>query len=238
MNQPSSSPAAANTTTTTTSWLSQAQQWLSQGNMGSLLGQLPASLKGAGTQISTRYQRLSTTQKVVGGALLAAGAVYLTRRGRNGNGHSHSSTNDEQAATLNELLYFVNDRIEGYKRAVAESQDPQLRGYYQQLVSQSQQFANQLNRYLRQQGGGRQTSTTLKGKLYRGFMEAKAAVTARDEASIIGSNIYGEEWALKAYQDALDDHTLRGAIRQAVERQYQLSQQTYQELKRLDAKQS
>ncbi len=228
MNQPQSS--SATTSGSANSFMSQAQQWLKQGNMSQLLGQVPSTLKNAGNQVTTSFNKLSTTQKVVGGAALLVGATMLARRNKNGGSRA-------QSATLNELLYFVNDRIEGYRRAVDESQDTQLRGYYQQLVTQSQQFANQLNAYLSQEGGGNQDGTTMKGKLYRAWMDAKAAVTGRDEKAILGSNIYGEEWALKAYEEALNDETLTGVMRQAVERQYAQSQKTYHELKNLKGKQ-
>lgn len=211
------------------SLVGQAQQWLQQGNLSQLLGKLPTSLKKVGNSTATGFNKLSTTQKVVGGALLVAGATYLTRRGGQGK--------RAQAATLNELLYFVNDRIEGYRRAAEESKESQHRSYYLQLVSQSQRFANQLNVYLSQEGGKRQTSTTLKGKFYRAFMDAKAAVTGRDEQSIIGSNIYGEEWAIKAYEEALSDQTLRGPLRRAVDDQFAQSKRTYAELKKMAANQ-
>ena len=237
MEQPQSSPTATNTATSanggaqgaSSSVIGQAQQWLRQGNLSQLLGQVPASLKKAGASTATSFNKLSTIQKVVGGALLVAGATYLTRQRGRGKG--------TQAATLNELLYFVNDRIEGYRRAAEESKEGQHRSYYLQLVSQSQRFANQLNVYLSQEGGKRQTSTTLKGKLYRAFMDAKAAVTGRDEDFIIGSNIYGEEWAIKAYEEALNDQTLRGPLRRAVEDQFAQSKRTYAELKKMAANQ-
>lgn len=187
--------------------------------MGSLLSKVPATVKNA-----------STTQKVVGGALLALGVALLATR--------QKSNPSPEAATLDELLYFVNDRIAGYERAVAESQDADLRGYYKQLVSQSQQFATDLNTHLTRAGGERETSTTLKGKLYRKFMAAQAAITGGSEASILAFNIHGEQWALKAYQEALADQTLTGALRQAVERQYALSQKTYEHLKKLAEKQA
>jgi len=190
------------------------------GTVGDLLSKVPATVK-----------KSSTTQKVVGGALLALGVAFLATR-------SKKAKPSPEAATLDELLYFVNDRIEGYQRAVAESQDAELRGYYKQLVSQSQQFATDLNTYLTREGGEREESTTLKGKLYRAWMDAKALVTERDEKTILGSNIYGEEWALKAYQEALADQTLTGAMRQAVERQYALSQKTYDRLKKLEENQA
>lgn len=206
-------------------------------NASSLLGRVQGWLGTAGTAglvsgAVRGFGRLSTTQKLLGGAVLFLGARYLMRKNSNATGTTSAATN-----TLHELLHFVNDRVEGYKRAVEESQDDELKGYYKQLVSQSQQFAAKLNAYLRQQNGERETGTTLKGKLYRQWMDAKAALTGADEKAILGSNVYGEEWALKAYQDALDDHTLTGTMRLEVERQYAQSQKTYNKLKSLQAKQ-
>ncbi|SMB83813.1 conserved hypothetical protein [Hymenobacter roseosalivarius DSM 11622] len=145
-----------------------------------------------------------------------------------------ATENNDGTASLQELLLFVNDRIEGYKKAVEESKDHEMQGYYKQLVSQSQQFANELNAYLRKQGEDPETGTTLKGKLYRGWTDAKALLTATDEKAILSSNVYGEEWALKAYQDALDDHHLPASIRPAVERQFHISEKTYKKLKKLE----
>ena len=64
-------------------------------------------------------------------------------------------------------------------------------------------------------------------------MDAKAAVTGRDEKSILDSNIYGEEWAIKAYVEALADARLTGSARQAVERQHHASQRTLRKLQQL-----
>ncbi|RFP66246.1 PA2169 family four-helix-bundle protein [Hymenobacter lapidiphilus] len=172
--------------------------------------------------------------KLVGGALLALGVSYFVNKSQG----KKTAVSDGETDTLQELLLFVNDRIAGYKRAVDESKDAELTGYYKQLVSQSQQFANQLNQHLRQLGGGRETGTTLKGKLYRRWMDAKATVTGFDEKAILASNVYGEEWALKAYKEALDSQSLTGQLRLEVERQYEKSQQTYDKLKKLEAKQS
>lgn len=196
----------------------QPKRSLGQGTVGGLLGQLPATIKNA-----------STVQKLVGGALLALGVAYVAR------GQKKTSAS-APAATLDELLYFVNDRIKGYQRAVEESHDAQLRGYYKQLLSQSQQFATDLNTYLTREGGEREESTTLKGKLYRAFMAAQAAVTDHSEKSLLAFNIHGETWALKAYKEALADQTLTGPMRQAVERQHHLSQQTYARLQKLAEK--
>ncbi|QDA61623.1 ferritin-like domain-containing protein [Hymenobacter jejuensis] len=222
-----SSRSASHAPETGGSLADQATNWLSKSSMSGLLGGL---------------NKLSTTQKVVGGALVALGVGYLLRSGGSASAGSRSvaapeGSTKESVDTLHELLHFVNDRIEGYERAVKESQDPERQGYYKQLVSQSQQFANELNAHLRQQGEDRETSTTVKGKLYRGWMDTKAALTGSDEKSILGSNIYGEEWALKAYEDALADQSLTGALRLEVERQYTQSQKAYKKLQKMQDQQ-
>ncbi|HEX8658158.1 MAG TPA: hypothetical protein VF690_11505, partial [Hymenobacter sp.] len=70
----SGTSGATTTAAGTNSLLGQARQWLTQGSMPEMLGKLPTSLKNAGNTASASYNKLSTTQKIVGGALLALGA--------------------------------------------------------------------------------------------------------------------------------------------------------------------
>lgn len=230
MNNPSKAPyyGSAQPQPAKAPLLDKAKQALSQGGLTDLLDKLPQSVTEITTKATASFNKLSTTQKVIGGTLLVLLVRRLTRGGKHHKkGHKHQA----EASTLHELLHFVNDRVAGYKKAVEESQDPQRRGYYQHLVSQSQRFARELNDQLRRLGGGQETSTTLKGKLYRRFMAAAAVFTGHDEETVLASNIHGEQWALKAYEEALDDHRLVGPSRQLVERQYTQSQKTYQQLK-------
>ena len=146
------------------------------------------------------------------------------------------AANSKPADTLNELTLFINDRIAGYRTAAHETKDAENQVYYQSLIQQSGQFVNELNGFAISAGGDGQDSTTLKGKFYRGFMDAKALITNRNEQSILDSNIYGEEWALKAYREALEGGELPDATRAAVQRQYEASQATYEKLKALKAR--
>ena len=209
--------------------LDQAKQALNDGTVTDAIGKVPTTLKDASAKVVNSINKLSTTEKLVGGALIALGITYLAggkkRKGR------------KAARALDELLLFVNDRIEGYKRAVAESKDEQLKAYYQQLVSQSKQFAGALNTYLTRKGGKEEKGTTTKGKIYRKFMDAAAAVTGRDEKAILAANVHGETWAIKAYKKALRGNKLKGEIRETVKRQFEQSKQTYERLKDLTAKQ-
>lgn len=212
------------------SLLDQAQHALTDGTMADLISKVPASLKDAGDKTVSGFNKLSTSQKVVGGALVALGLTYLVTPKKKGKAK-------RKAAALDQLLLFVNDRTEGYKRAVAESKDADLRGYYELLVAQSQQFSSTLNSYLTKLGDKRETGTTLKGKLYRKLMDAQAAVTGRDEKSILAANVFGERWAIRAYKKALRRKALKGEMRDAVKKQFSQSRKTYKHLKQLVAHQ-
>jgi hypothetical protein len=62
------------------SWMSKATSWM--GNVD--INKLPNSLKQYGTTAADKVKNMSTTQKVVGGALLAAGAWYLASKNKTG----------------------------------------------------------------------------------------------------------------------------------------------------------
>ncbi len=142
--------------------------------------------------------------------------------------------NERTSEVINELTQFVNDRIEGYKTAAKETRDPAHKAYYNELVTQSQQFSNELNGTLSRVGGETQHDTTIKGKFYRGWMDVKAGITGKDEEAIIESNLYGEEWAQKAYNDALEHKTeLPQEVVQMVEKQKQASLATCEHLKQM-----
>lgn len=223
MNLPEPTPAATD----------KAKNLLDQAtnvNVSELLDKVPATHKEASDKTVGSFNKLTTTQKVVGGVLLAAGLTLLVAPKKKGQAK-------RAKVALDRLLLFVNDRIEGYKRAVAETKDGQLKSYYQQLVGQSQQFASTLNSYLTKKGGERETGTTLKGKLYRKLMDAQALVTDRDEKAILAANIYGERWAIKAYKKTLRRKALKGEILDAVKKQFAQSKQTYERLKQLAAQQ-
>ncbi|MES2730705.1 MAG: PA2169 family four-helix-bundle protein [Bacteroidota bacterium] len=144
-----------------------------------------------------------------------------------------ASYNENVVDVLRELTEFVNDGKLGYEKAVQESENSQYQALYRELSIQRSNFAQELNRLISQYGGKAETDTTLKGKLYRQWMDVKAAIAGRDEDAILDSNIYGEEWALKAYNKALDDSSLPQEVRSVIERQRQASQEAYAKLNQL-----
>lgn len=143
--------------------------------------------------------------------------------------------NDKTVDVLQELNQFVNDRMEGYKHAAKVTKDPAHQSYYKDLINQSQKFSSEINSTISSMGGSSQNSTTTKGKIFRGWMDVKSAMTGSDEEAIIKSNLYGEEWAQKAYNDALDHRgELPQNVVQMVEKQKQASLATCERLRQME----
>jgi len=134
-----------------------------------------------------------------------------------------ATENKEAIDVLCELTLFVNDGREGYERAASEDKHESHKAFYHTLSQQRARFSEELNQFIRNLGGEPEDGTTFKGKLYRQFMDAKAALTGWSDKAIINSNLYGEEWAQKAYKEALDSNSLPENIRQVVKRQQKAS---------------
>jgi hypothetical protein len=54
--------------------------WIDQANLRDTVNQLPQSIKDIGSKAAEQFNKLTTTQKVVGGALLLGGISYLASR--------------------------------------------------------------------------------------------------------------------------------------------------------------
>ncbi len=124
---------------------------------------------------------------------------------------------------LQELTLFVNDGVEGYKHAAKEENHEAHKTFYSGLATQRERFSEELNQFIRSLGGTPEDGTTFKGKLYRQWMDLKAAATFKNDNAIIGSCIYGEEWAQKAFNNALEHDELPANMRTVIERQKQAS---------------
>ncbi len=119
---------------------------------------------------------------------------------------------------LNDLIEINNDRIDGYITAVKETaeEDGDLRDMFTEMANQSRDHITALKAHLNNAGEEPATGTTVRGKIYRVWMDIKAAVTGHDRKSILASCVFGEEAAQKVYDSALEDASLTGLPRMLV----------------------
>jgi hypothetical protein len=113
------------------------------------------------------------------------------------------STNENLIEVLNDLVQINNDRIEGYERAIKETDDidVDLQGLFQKMANESRGYLSELSSVITSLGGEVATGTTNSGKIYRVWMDVKA----------------GEDAAQEAYADALaSDAEIPANVRQLI----------------------
>jgi uncharacterized protein (TIGR02284 family) len=114
-------------------------------------------------------------------------------------------TNEKLIEVLNDLVKINNDRITGYEKATEEagSNDIDLKSIFTKLANDSRSNIRELSNQIEKCGGEASRETTVPGKIYRAWMDVKAAFSGSDRKTILSSCEYGEDAAQKAYESAL-----------------------------------
>lgn len=137
---------------------------------------------------------------------------------------------------LNDLIKINHDRVVGYETAIEElkEEDGDLKSLFQRYVTESRQYAQELTQEVNRMGGDPADGTTNSGKIYRVWMDLKAAITGKDRKTILDNCEFGEDAAQKAYDMALNaDVELEPSIRDLVARQKSSLKTGHDEVKRL-----
>ena len=82
-------------------------------------------------------------------------------------------------------------------------------------------------------GGEPTTSTMASGKLYRAWMDIKAAISSKERQAILNSCEFGEDMALKTYEDMLKKGSLSPTVNYMVTKQKEKLQQDHNKIKAL-----
>lgn len=121
-----------------------------------------------------------------------------------------STNNQEIVASLNNLVQINNDRIQGYLTAAQETDQDDLKSVFSEMMTASQECRRELVQEISKLGGTPIEGTTVSGKLFRVWMDVKAALTSKDRKAILNSCEFGEDAAVKTYQTEIAGDTLNG----------------------------
>lgn len=116
-----------------------------------------------------------------------------------------TASTTETTEVLNDLIMINYDRIEGYRKAAEESKafDIELHPVFMKMADESRVNVSSLTEQVRKLGEEAENGSTVMGKIYRTWMDVKAAFAGKDRVSILASCEFGEDQAQKAYEDAL-----------------------------------
>lgn len=137
---------------------------------------------------------------------------------------------------LNDLIRINHDRVVGYEKAIDElkAEDADLKALFQRYITESRQYAQELTQEVSRLGANPADGTTNSGKIYRVWMDLKAAITGKDRKTILDNCEFGEDAAQKAYDLALNsDLELEPPLRDLIVRQKAVLKTGHDEVKRL-----
>jgi len=128
-------------------------------------------------------------------------------------------TNENLIEVLNDLIQINNDRINGYEKASDEikATDVDLLTMFQKMGNDSRDHVRELSNAVVKLGGEPATDTTISGKIYRTWMDVKAAFARKDRLSVLEACEFGEDAAQRAYETALNsDAEMNAETRQLI----------------------
>lgn len=128
---------------------------------------------------------------------------------------------DDVIETLNDLIETSKDGEKGFKQCAENTQNAELKAVFNNAAARCTKAIQDLQQAVRQFGADPESSGTLTGKLHRGWIDLKTAITSNDDLAILQECERGEDAALSNYRDALEEDDLPSDIRQLIEAQYQ-----------------
>jgi uncharacterized protein (TIGR02284 family) len=131
------------------------------------------------------------------------------------------SDRQDEISTLNTLISTLIDSVTGYEDAASNSDAGRFQQMFRERAGERQRVVEDLRSEVRRLGGNPEDDGSFMGKTHQRFLDLKAAITGRDEKSIIDEVERGEDYLKEKFETALNSGTLSGESRAAVERAYQ-----------------
>ena len=129
-----------------------------------------------------------------------------------------TDTNEEAVSVMNDLIETCRDGEKGFAAASERADRPDLKQLFSTLSSQRATFTHELEVQVERFGGKPADMGHVAGAVHRGWMAVRSTVTSDDDKSILDECERGEDFAKKAYTDALGK-PLPSALHSLVARQ-------------------
>jgi uncharacterized protein (TIGR02284 family) len=136
-------------------------------------------------------------------------------------------------ALLKELIQTLKDGEKGYSEALTDVEDQDLKEVFKHYAVQRDGYLTELEDQMHQLNIKVEEDSSLTGAVHRAFINLKAAITSKSRESILNECERGEEYAVKAYQAALQAEGLPGQLKPIIEKQYQGIQEATNKIKSL-----
>ncbi len=112
-------------------------------------------------------------------------------------------SNKKAVSALNELIEKNYDAEKGYKEAVTDVENHELKDFFTKSVQQRYEFGHELKFEIEKLGGTVDKGSSVIGTLHRIWINLKAMVTSHDVTAVVNECQRGEEAAIEDYEKVL-----------------------------------
>ena len=141
--------------------------------------------------------------------------------------------NKDQISTLNSLIETTIDSVTGYEDSAKNVDNERFREIFRSRADERQKVAEELRSEVRRLGGDPEDSGSFMGKAHQRFENLKAAITGRDEKSIINEVERGEDYIKGKFEAALQSDDLDAESREVVQRCFQSVREGHDQMSQL-----
>ena len=146
--------------------------------------------------------------------------------------------NDKVVSSLKNLIEICHTGHQGYTTAAENIKNGEYAALFRSYSAQRHAFENELKQHVNRLGGEAESTNAsglladAAGALHRGWINIKSAVTGGGIEALLDECERGDEAAVKAYQEALEQPFPQD-IAQVVRQQYHSIQEAYTRVKGL-----
>jgi uncharacterized protein (TIGR02284 family) len=113
---------------------------------------------------------------------------------------------------LQDLLEKNYDAEEGFKKAMHDAKDPNLKEFLKRQAVQRNHFATELDKAIHSLNEHPREKGSTEGTLHRAWIDFKTAFTKNDDEAVLEECIRGEKASLKEYEHKLEHNNFSPEI--------------------------
>ncbi len=140
----------------------------------------------------------------------------------------------ELVDNLQDLLEKNYDAEKGFKKAMENAENENLKRFLKQQAVQRDRFATELTQELRNLNEEPKESGSVTGDLHRAWIDIKSAISGNEDEAVLEECMRGEKASADEYQEKLQKFSFPPRVSNLLQKQHNEINQTLSRVKRLE----
>lgn len=146
---------------------------------------------------------------------------------------ARQKTNQNNVNILQAIIEKNYDARKGYRKAMMDVKDPELKSFMQQQARQRSNFTNAIDQEIRNLGNTPKENGSVAATLHRTWIDIKCRVAGNADETILEEVIRGEKAKVKEYKGALKNNLLAPQTHNLLQSQLKAIKNTLKYVKQL-----